>query len=283
MKFKKYVIFASLFFSILSCQRRYIIDIDAPKLIYGALLQTNDFFVQFNEPLNKFEYFVGDKIFSHNINFPKANFLISEEDLLIDPDNKIGVSVCDTSGNSAKYEIEKPVINNNPAILIFSQIQLKYSKKSPQNIVLKTENSGSTLGYKLVQFIKGKKYEIPFSDQNLKKGETISVIFNPEEKEFDGNYVLSGKKNIVSFDKFRLSQSYSLIYITDNRNTIVDYFYYYNGKTNEKEYYLNNKTFKKLNSDLSSYGVAPSVFDIKESSIKKKIVKINGKYQIKEF
>jgi len=282
MKLKKYFLLVSIILFSLSCQKRYVIDIDAPKVLYTALLKTNDYFIQFNEPLNKLEYLIGDKMFSYNINFPKANFLISKDELLSETENKINMIVCDTSGNGAKYDIEKPVINNNPAVLVFSQIQLKYSKKSPQNIVIRSENNGSIIGYKLVLYIKGKKHEIPFSDQNLKKGETISIILNPEEKAFDDNYVLSGKKNIVSFDKFRLSQSYSLIYITDNRNSIVDYFYYYNGKTNDKEYYLNNKTFKKLNSDLSNYGVAPFAFDIKESSIKKKIVKINGKYQIKE-
>ncbi|HNZ26254.1 MAG TPA: hypothetical protein PLG34_08705 [Spirochaetota bacterium] len=283
MKLKKYVLFVFTIFLSLSCQKRYIIDVDAPKVIYQALLKTNDFFIQFNEPINKFEYFIGDSLFRYDINFPKANFLIAGNDLTINSGNKIGVSVCDTSGNCAKFDIEKPVINNNPAVLVFSQLQLKYSKKSPQNIVIRSENSGSTLGYKLVLYVKGKKYEIPFSDQYLKKGEALSISFEPKEIEFNGNVTLSKNKNVISFDKFRLSQSYSLIYITDNRNSIVDYFLYYNGKSNEKEYYLNNKTFKKLNSDLSSYGVAPCAFDIKDSSIKKKIVKTNGKYQIKKF
>lgn len=283
MKLKKYFLLIPIIFFSLSCQKRYVIDIDAPKVLYTALLKTNDYFIQFNEPLNKLEYLIGDKMFSYNINFPKANFLISKDELLSETENKINMIVCDTSGNGAKFDIEKPVINNNPAVLIFSQIQLKYSKKSPQNIVIRSENGGSINGYKLVIYIKGKKREIPFSEQTLKKGDTIAIIFEPKEVEFNGNFVLSGKKNIVSFDKFRLSPSYSLVYIVDNRNAISDYFLYYNGKSNDKEYYLNNKTFKKLNSDLSSYGVAPFAFDIKDSSIKKKIVKINEKYCIKEF
>jgi hypothetical protein len=284
---KKGIFLFLLLLLILSCKtKKHYYDIDGPLFEFYTFID-NKIVFQYNEPISNIKFILEDindnnEYEIKNI-FPVANIRIPSDFFNIKKNTRLKIQAIDTSGNYSTSLIQSPVINNNPVLLQINEISIKYTKKRKQRIILKALSPGNTSGYNLVLFIRNKKMIIPFKNEDLKKGEKLEITIDSSKDNYKENYQLSfyeKKKKLVL--KYRLSQIYSLFYILDYKNEIIDYFYYYNLKTKEMEYYKKNKNFIYMRNDLLSFHIDPILFDISKTTSKKTAIKKGNIFIIKK-
>lgn len=278
---KVFIVFISCLFVVTGCKQRSFFDINSPEIIYTTLLPDDNFLIQFNEPITNFEYFINESFDKIDIFFPKSNLQIPVDNLKKIKGKNIMVKASDTSGNLREYEIIKPLINEYPVQLEINEIQLKYSKKSPQKITLKAINSGYTIGYKIFALIRNDIIKFEFNDFYMSKNEKIELIFEPSENEFNNNKKINKNKNIIAYKGFRLSPSSSLLYILDNRDKLLDHILYIDTKSNDTDYYrTKSRNFKRGYTEILKITQNPVITDVKGTTIRKKIKKHNGKFRV---
>lgn len=281
-------IFLILFiFIILSCKyRKHFYDIDGPVFEFYTLVDY-DILFQFNEPIERIKFNLNGKSenYKYEIDniFPVANIRVPCDFFNSKNEDKLNIEAIDTSGNHSLLAISPPVINNNPILIQIEEINIKYTKKRQQKIVLKALTSGDISGYSLILFIRNRKVIIPFLKEEIEKGEKFYILIDSSKDEYNENFKLSFREKKVNLIfKYRLSQIYSLIYILDNKNKILDYFYYYDLKKNTLDYYMKNKNFNNMKSELLSYNIVPDIFDISETTSKKSVIKNGNNFIIKK-
>jgi hypothetical protein len=268
----------------MSCRLNYpkIYDIQGPVLNFYQFVDDKIIF-QFNEPVSNIEFIpefnpCNKKLYLKNI-FPKANCILSES--FFKNTTISSIKTMDTSGNESNIKITPLAINENPAFIEFDEIQLKYSKKTKQSIILKVSKQGSTKGFKFIYFRSGKKRFISFKEETVSLNTKSKLIINSNKKNDEKNNFInlnSGLTHIML--KQNLSQSNSMIMLLNNKNEVMDFFLYYNSK-NKKNNRRENKNYIKLLNELKKYGTTPIENDIAECTIKKSIKKSNGRFIIK--
>ncbi len=282
---KKYFCLLILFIFTLSCKNKlHFYDVDGPIFDFYKYIDDNILF-QYNEPVKNIKFVLNENNklneFEANLSFPVANIRVPYDFFKNKNKCLLEITAIDTSGNSSQLIISSPIINNNPVLLQIKEINIKYSEKRKQKIILKTANSGSTTGYKFVLFIHNKKITLPFLYEELKTGDQFEITIDSDKDNYKENYELSFyKKNIELIFKNRLSLIYSLIYILDDKNNILDYFIYYDLKKKELNYYKTNKNFINLKNELLIHNITPEVFDISETTSIKNIVKIGNRFVV---
>ena len=284
---KKSIVFLLFIFIILSCKyRKHFYDIDGPVFEFYSFMD-NEILFQFNEPINKIKFILTEENKNYDLEisniFPVANIKVPINFFKLNKPECLNIKAEDTSGNYSILNINPPVINNNPVLLEISELNIKYSKKHKQKIILKALTTGDISGYNLILFIHNKKTVIPFSNEEINKGDRFEILINSSKENYKKNFRLSfkNKKDELLF-KYRLSQIYSLIYILDSRGNIIDYFYYYNLKKNPLEYYKENKNFINMKNELLSFNIDPVIFDISKTTSTKFIIKKGNNFTIKK-
>lgn len=272
----------------LSCNdKTRFYDIEGPLFDFYIYSDDNILF-QYNEPLKNIKFVLNDnnKLDNYEINlcFPAANIRVPYDFFKNKNKCLLEITAYDTSGNNTKLTIPSPVINNNPVTLQINEVNIKYSKKRKQHILLKALNSGSTTGYKFVLFIHNKKIILPFIYEDLKKEDQFEIKIDSDKDNYKENYDLFfSKKKLELVFKYRLSLIYSLIYILDDKNNILDYFFYYDLKKKESNYYKTNKNFIFMKNELLSNDIIPIIFDISETSSTKNIVRKGDKFIVNKY
>lgn len=278
----KKVFLLLILFGLISCRKDIAFyDIDGAYLNFFTIFDNYVLF-QFNEPIRKLKVIFSEKdslVITNS--FPKANIKISTN-YFKEHKEYLKFETLDTSNNRSSFTMEYPVINTNPALIELFELQFKYSKKSEQNIVLKTLTNGSINGYKFVVFQRGQKYIIPIKDENVKIGERVTLFIDKTTENIKNSEIVFSKRVFKLFFKNRLSQSNGLVYIIDNNNKIIDYILYYDSKSNDIEKIKNQKSFKTYLEDLNNNGIKPIITDIKGNSIKNKVRKIGKNFVTKE-
>ena len=266
-----------------ACSDRTFYDITPPKLLWSVLTEDNQLLMQFNEPIRRLHYAVGQYIADAVINFPKNNIIIPEEELTQIKVDTFIITADDTSGHSAEYRIGVPKINNHPAALSIASLQLRYSDKSPQTVTFRSANRGETTGYKAVFFIRNEFLAIPMDSLHLNAGQNVSLRFIPSEmQDYDGCRIHSMMQNI-SFDRGRLSPSCAAVYILDNHDTILDYIFYIDTKKNDETYYYEkSRSFHKISQHLSDLIEDIQITDVVGNSIRRPIVKRGEQFVVAE-
>ena len=284
---KKSIVFLLFVFLILSCKyKKHFYDIDGPVFEFYSFME-NEILFQFNEPINNIKFILTgeNKSYDLEINniFPVANIKVPYNFFKINKPEKLNIEAEDTSGNYSILTIKPPVINNNPVLLEINEISIKYSKKNKQKIILKALTSGDISGYSLILFIRNKKTVIPFSNEEINKGDRFEILIDSSKENYRENIRLSFKnKKVELLLKYRLSQIYSLIYVLDCKDNILDYFYYYNLKKNPLEYYKDNKNFINMKNELLSFNIDPIIYDISKTTSIKTIIKKRNNFIIKK-
>ncbi len=281
---KKNAIYLILFIlGMTSCSDKTFYDITPPKLLWSVLTEDNQLLMQFNEPIRRLQYSVGQRIADAVINFPKNNIFISEHELSQIKADTLIITADDTSGHSAAYRIGVPKINKNPASLSIASLQLRYSDKSPQTISFRSSNSGETTGYKAVFFIRNEFLVIPMDSLKLSVGQNVTLQFIPTETQDYNGCRIHSKTQTISFDRGRLSPSCSAVYILDNHDTILDYIFYIDTKKNDDTYYREkSRSFQKISQHLSDLIENVQITDVVGNSIRRPIVKRGEKFEVAE-
>ena len=263
-----------------SCSDKSFYDINPPQLLWSVLTEDNQLLIQFNEPIRRLQYSVGQRIADAVINFPKNNILIPEHELSEIKADTMIITADDTSGHSAEYRIGVPKINKNPAALTIDSLQLRYSNKSPQTITFRSSNSGETTGYKAVFFLRNEFLVIPMDTISLRSGQNITLRFIPAEQDYDGCRIHS-KTQTISFDRCRMSPSCSAVYILDNHDAVLDYIFYIDTKKNDETYYHEkSRSFQKISQHLTDIIENVQVTDVIGNTIRRPIVKKGDKFVV---
>jgi len=258
-------------------------DIDPPEVIFYCFINDN-FLIQFNEPIESLELILNQKtLFLKNL-FPKANIFLTTNIFEKYTKNDLIIKPKDTSGNLSNIELTNIVNNPAPAFLSIKEIRLKYTKKLNQMITFNVEKEGNLAGFKLIIFFNNKREILTFEKSYVNKNEnlTLNFLYNKEVEN----------KNIINFSKSRniqvtlnkhISQTNSLILITDYNNMLMDYILYYDSNKKSLDKLKNSKNFKTYLDTLNKYNVEQiSYFDITGNTSKKTIVKFKNNYIVKK-
>jgi hypothetical protein len=263
----------------LSCSReKKFYDIEGPEINFAAPVNDEEVLIQFNEPVKTLSYQVNEKkespVKEIKNDFPKSNVYISDPIFKDKKSKTLNIEAKDTAGNLSKKVIKAPVINTNPAALAISSLQLKYSKKKEQNFIIKAQSDGNLTGYSLVFFIRKDRIELDFAAEDIKNNDELMISFTPDKKNnLPKKEILFSEKFFNIAEKYRLSQDTSLIYLKNHKDEIIDYIFYYDLKDHTAEYYKNNKTFKKMYSEIKKYILKPEILDVSGNSVKKPVVR----------
>ena len=274
-----------LFFLILvSCKQKIpFYDLEGPIFNFFIAKADKTLF-QFNEPLSLLKFFIKEnpqENFIFKPKFCKANFLVDSSHFVEKEGQTLVIEAYDTSKNCSLIEIPVPIVNTNPAFLNIKEFQLKYSKKKNQFLILKSCGSGNTSGFSLVFFIKNKKVEVPFKKEDIKNNDELKINFGVQEN-VESQEISFSKKNITIYQKGRLPQTNSFIYIKDNNGQIIDYILYYNSKNKNFEKYKQSKNAKQYIYELKTSNIEAVFTDINGNSSKKTIIKSGNKFVIKK-
>ncbi|MCG8571183.1 MAG: hypothetical protein MJB14_13700 [Spirochaetes bacterium] len=213
-----------LFTLVISCHQVQFFDLDGPQLVFCQYWQ-DSVFLQFNEPIKYLKIETDESQQVIQPDFPKTNFVLNKNWLNHKSKDWL-LTMIDTSDNVTQLSTPYPKSNSDPAKLIIDKLSLRYSKKQNQFITLKCIKSGDISDYQFVFFIKGKEQKLSFQERYLKKDETILIELGKKEISHESSRFFS-KPLSFFVNNNRLSQNYSLIYIIDHQEKLLDYLLYY--------------------------------------------------------
>jgi hypothetical protein len=278
---KKMILFLCIILFCCRKENKYY-DVEGPELIFSNQIGDR-VLLQFDEPVKELDCSLDSEenksSFSRKNSFPLANnyFDIS----FFKNRGILTVTALDTANNKKTMEIKSPEINQDPCIIEIIEVQLKYTKKKPQFILLKALKGGNTSGFSLCYYVNSDKYQYDFTGEIIKKGDWVKLIINPDKKLYtEKNDIIFSKKIIKITAKTSISPTSALICIKDFNSLIKDYLLYYDSKSHPLEYYLSKKSYKSLISYLKNFNIEPDSFDIKGNTTKKHIYKVGKKYTV---
>jgi hypothetical protein len=285
------VIMKNIFFIILlililfSCKKEdRFYDVDGPKLNFTNQIDDENVVVQFDEPVKDVKCTIvsekNEKTTEIKNKFPTTNIYL-KNDFFPQKKTKLILDATDTANNNSVIETQTPMINKNPVILKISEIQLKYSKTKDQFIGLKSITSGNISGFSIGFYINSNKYEFQFKDELIKAGSKFIIFLNSvKNSKIENTEISFSDKSIKMVLSGKLPQQYSLIYIKNNNDEIVDYLFYYDSKNHPLDYFESKKNFKNLISILKSYEIEPIVYNVNGNTVKKHIKRSGDKFII---
>jgi hypothetical protein len=278
---KKNAILPLLLIIFLSCNgENKFYDVEAPKYVFSAQMDDKVLF-QFDEPVKELTCDLktqnSEKETAVFNRFPTANIYMDKD--FFKEKGELTMNVKDDFNNCEILKIPMPLINDNPAELAISDIQLKYSEKKPQNFTIKSVKGGNVLGFSVVFYINSDIYEYTFEEETVKTGDSVKLVINPDKTSFQNNINIKfSGKNIKLVPKSRISQSSSLICIKKMGYQIIDYIFFFDSKSHDINYYRNKKNFQSMIYLLNSYDRDPVFTDVKGNSVKKHIIKYKDKF-----
>jgi hypothetical protein len=274
---KRFFLLIILSIIILSCSgEKKFYDVQGPELNFSSQTGDDEVLFQFDEPVSSMSYQFEDGDTTKDVknNFPVANVYLKDTSFKDKKNKNVKIEATDTSGNVTKKSVKSPVINTNPVNLEICELQLKYSKTKNQYFKIKALSSGDISGFSVGFFIKNQKTEIPFKLEDIQKDTILTVMLNyNKEKEISCSEATFSDKIISLTKKHRLPQDFSLIYIKNNKDQIVDYIFYFDSKKHQIEDYRKNSSFKKMFYELKSQEIKPEFFDVTGISIKNPILR----------
>lgn len=275
------LLFFVIFF-ITSCdQNEYpFYDIIGPEFDF-LFYHNNDVVFQFDEPVIESQFYLNNKSYNVKKIFPTANISVPITFFRTDHISVLGINTKDTFENTNLIRMSPPVYNKDPAIILFDEIRLVYTKKTKQMITLKVLRSGRTDGYNICLNLRSGKYLIPFKYKYVSKGQINRIFIDLKKSKCNDEQSICFSDTEQLLLENRLSQRSSLIYISDHMDKIIDCFFYYNSKYHELNYYETKKSFIELKDQIYSSELKIEIFDINGTTSKKTIKRKDPYFYIK--